>query len=548
MLQRKNIIVRMSLMLVSAMIIISAGIGVWFERRIVAEANAVMYEEVEIGSRIISQALTAFMEKNSPVVNDQLRSFILSIKPDNNLDVSIIDTDGTYILEPKPDIATGSDALVMSRVMPNTGWTVVYTYPRHVYNDYVRSMGWRMLLIGVIAIILVLATIVFIVRFVGRPFVIEQQRLVETKASMEREIEIAGKIQQNFLPHDLSGIEAILLPAKNIGGDFYDVIVQDGICYFCMGDVSGKGIPASMFMASTIMLFRRAVRDEHLDSPAAIMREINRTIERENKHCMFVTMFIGVLNECGKLTYCNAGHCSPVVDGAFLPPAECMPIGAFGEAEYADESISLSVGDSVFLYTDGVTEAKNDHGEFFGEKRLLNLFDAFAPTTDDVLSAVRTFAGAAEQSDDITMLKVVYMPVNTLQFDRISSRLGSTSNIVSEVLKMAASLHADVPDSMRMIVEELIVNIASYSYPAGKDWNDKDSLWITVEYIDSSFVLTFRDHGIPFNPLEATTPDFSLSVEERSIGGLGIFLVKQISSDISYSYSDNTNILRVTCA
>lgn len=403
-------------------------------------------------------------------------------------------------------------------------------------------------MMGLIAIVLVLTVIVLIVRYVARPFVAEQQQLIESQASLERDIDIASEIQRNFLPHDLSGAEAILLPAKNVGGDFYDVIVQGDTCYFCVGDVSGKGIPASMFMASTIMLFRHAVRDGHLTSPAAIIQGINRTIARENEQCMFVTMFVGALHKDGTLTYCNAGHCSPIVDGAFMPPAACMPAGVFDDAQFVDESLRLAAGNSVFLYTDGVTEAMNKHGECFGDQRLLNLFATAQPDMSQVLSAVRSHAGAAEQSDDITMLLIEYQPADTLQFDHISSRLGASGEIISAVLEKAASLHADVPKSMRLIVEELVTNVARYSYPAGGDWGDEDHLWITVEYIDSSFVLTFRDHGVPFNPLTAITPDFSLPVEERPIGGLGIFLVKQQSTDITYAYSQRTNILRITCA
>lgn len=546
--QRKNIIVRMSLWLVSAMIIIAIGSSLWFERLIVTESQVVMYEEAEIATRIITQALVAFLEEQDKVTKEELHNFALTVKPDSKLDITIIDEDGTYILPPKPDIVTGSNALVVSSKVPNTGWTIVYTYPRQVFADYLSILRWRMALIGLTAIVLVLTSILLIVKYVARPFVREQQHLVESKASMERDIDIAGKIQQNFLPQNLSDAEAILLPAKNIGGDLYDVIVKDDTCYFCIGDVSGKGIPASMFMASTVMLFRHAVRNEHLCSPAAIMQGINGTIARDNNGCMFVTMFIGALTKDGTLTYCNAGHCAPIIAGDFLPPAACMPIGVFDEAEYVDESINLSASDYIFLYTDGVTEAMNEHRVCFGDKRLLDLFATSAPTTNQVLSAVRTYAGAAEQNDDITMLKISCLPTDTLQFDHITSRLGSTAEILSLVLEKASSLHATVPESMRLIVEELVVNIARYSYPDDADWGDDDRLWITVEYIDSSFVLTFRDHGVPFNPLTANTPDFSLSVEERPVGGLGIFLVKQLCTDIAYSYSNSTNILRITCA
>lgn len=402
--QRKNIIVKMSLWLVSAMIIIAAVLGLWLEHLIITGARAILYEETEIATHVISASVAAFVKEDRPITDEQMLAFVLAVKPDKDYDISIIDEDGDYIVAPKPDIATGSDALVITHKVADTDWTIVFTYPRHIFAEYLWSLRWRIVLSGLIAIVLVLTCIVLIVRFVARPFVREQQHLIEAKASMELDIDIAGKIQQNFLPHNLSGAEAILLPAKNIGGDLYDIIVQDDTCYFCIGDVSGKGIPASMLMASSIMLFRHAVRDEHLCSPAAIMKGINRTIARENKECMFVTMFIGALAKDGTLTFCNAGHCSPIVAGAFLPMAACMPAGVFDDVEYLDETVTLKAGDSIFLYTDGITEAMNSQKECFGDERLLNLFATSTPSTEEVLSAVRTFAGDAEQSDDITML------------------------------------------------------------------------------------------------------------------------------------------------
>lgn len=553
--ERTTIIARMSLWLVSVLIFIAAGSALWFERFIVSESRVVMYEEAEITTRIITKSIATFLEENKPVSNEELRSHILTIKPDSKLDITIVDKDGAYIMPPKSDIATGEDALVTSSELPDTGWTVVYTYPRHIFTDYLSTMRWRIAVIGLIAIALLLTTIIFIVRYVGKPFVEERQHLAEAQAAMERDIDIASKIQQNFLPQNLSGAEAILLPAKNIGGDLYDVVSQDGTCYFCIGDVSGKGIPASMVMASTVMLFHHAVCEEHLTSPAEIMQGINKTIARENKQCMFVTMFIGALAGDGTLTYCNAGHCSPITGGKFLPQAACMPVGVFDDAAFVDESVVLSAGESLFLYTDGVTEAMNVRGECFGEERLLSLFTSSTPAISEVLSAVQTYADGAEQSDDITLLKIVFLPSDTLQFDHISSRLGSTGEIIDAVLAKAASLHADVPESMRLIVEELVVNVARYAYEGRGEQEGEgragggaaDDLWITVEYCDAAFVLTFRDHGAPFNPLTTDAPNLDLPAEESPIGGLGLFLVKQLSSDLTYSYSDGTNILRVVC-
>lgn len=246
------------------------------------------------------------------------------------------------------------------------------------------------------------------------------QLVITTRAKerIESELNIARSIQMSLVPHDFSpfpdypGLElyASIRPAREVGGDLYDYFIRDSRLYFIIGDVSGKGVPAALFMAVTRTLFRSSA--ERTDSPAAIVTAINDTIIEGNDACMFVTLFVGVLDlATGKLTYCNAGHNQPVLisdaKAALLTVRQNIPAGVFGGYDYEQECLSLSSGDALFLYTDGLTEAENSDHELFGDDRMLSLLSSQNSPREiigAVDAAVSRYAGSAEQSDDLTML------------------------------------------------------------------------------------------------------------------------------------------------
>ena len=235
---------------------------------------------------------------------------------------------------------------------------------------------------------------------------------------IESELNIAKSIQMSMLPEDLEenpyiSIAATLKPAKAVGGDFYDYfyIDEDQLC-FVMADVSGKGVPAAMFMSIT-MSYIRAYSSKQL--PSKIVKRVNNTIAKNNDANMFVTLFLGILDlKSGEFTYVNAGHTSPYIMSDIgtvqaLPSSNNPVVGAFEGIEYTNHSMTLKKDEKLFLYTDGVTEAFSEKDEQFGEERLEEILvqhkDISAETCIEIVQdAITQFAGACEQSDDITIL------------------------------------------------------------------------------------------------------------------------------------------------
>lgn len=278
-------------------------------------------------------------------------------------------------------------------------------------DDMQRSIFWATL-IG----LMVLGLIVHLFARNGR-------RLEATLMEQHRaagELQIANGIQQALLPVEDPQMEATtevstegrLIPAKAVGGDLYNVFVREGRLFFCIGDVSGKGVPSALIMAVTQTLFYNIASQEN--NPAVIMERINATACRNNASNMFVTLFIGVLDlQSGRLDYCNAGHDRPLVNGQLLDVLPNMPVGLFDDFAYEAQQMTIAPGDTLFLYTDGLTEARNAQGELFGLQRVLQLAarcDGMEPKAmvDAVVAEVKHYAEHTEQSDDLTLLAIKY--------------------------------------------------------------------------------------------------------------------------------------------
>ena len=260
------------------------------------------------------------------------------------------------------------------------------------------------------------------------------KQLTETTAARERmesELQIAHDIQMSILPkifppfptRDEFDLFALILPAKEVGGDFYDFfqISESRLC-FVIGDVSGKGVPAALFMAVTKTLIKSFAREREDVTPEAILTHVNEELAAENDACMFVTLFCGMLDtRTGEIQYANAGHNPPLLikengDVTWLPRARSLMAGPMAGVQYQREHLVLSPGDSLFLYTDGVTEAMNHDDALFSDQRLetdlaalsgLGIRDAIQQIMDSILR----FAGGAPQSDDITMMMIRYSGV-----------------------------------------------------------------------------------------------------------------------------------------
>ena len=233
------------------------------------------------------------------------------------------------------------------------------------------------------------------------------------KELMESELRIAHDIQTSMVPHDFPerrniDLYAQLKPAKAVGGDLYDFIFQGDKFYFCIGDVAGKGVPASMLMSATINLFRMTAKEGF--PPEYIATKLNDTLSTDNQDGMFVTMFIGVIDMgSGHMDYCNAGHNPPLLDGSFMDVESNAPIGLWPDIEFVGQQVDYVKNKMLFLYTDGISEAENTAQEQFGEERLqalihLNNMESSRQTIETTIKAVTHFVGDAEQSDDLTMM------------------------------------------------------------------------------------------------------------------------------------------------
>ena len=255
-------------------------------------------------------------------------------------------------------------------------------------------------------------------------------QLEETTTAKERiesELRIAREIQMGMVPHMFNtfpkelGIDlyASMTPAKEVGGDLYDFFLKDKKLYVCVGDVSGKGVPASMTMAVAVNLFRSVAKEGF--TPAQIATRLNGTLSADNNNSIFVTMFIAVIDlDTGHMDFCNAGHNPPVIVNNQMKPGNPnrayfidmesnAPVGLWPELKYIGESIDNIKGHTLLIYTDGLTEAENEEREQHGEERLLELmskheFVNAESTVNKILGDVATHVGSADQSDDLTIL------------------------------------------------------------------------------------------------------------------------------------------------
>ena len=258
-------------------------------------------------------------------------------------------------------------------------------------------------------------------------YVEELKSTTASKAAIENELQVAHNIQMGMLPkvfppypdRDDIDIFGMLSPAREVGGDLFDFYIRDNHLFFCIGDVSGKGVPASLFMAVTRSLFRNI--SAHTSDPGQIITALNEALVDGNDSCMFVTLFVGVIDlENGRIRYSNAGHDQPLLIGrdiCLLPCDANVPLGVMSEWTFTVQESVVDPGTTIFLYTDGITEAENIRYDQFGIQRVeetarLMQAEGISKPHDIVnrmAEAVHAFVGEAHQSDDLTMLAIKYM-------------------------------------------------------------------------------------------------------------------------------------------
>ncbi|MBO7083645.1 MAG: SpoIIE family protein phosphatase [Bacteroidales bacterium] len=436
-----------------------------------------------------------------------------------------------------------------------TGWSLSIVLPEKELYSGVRRIGMIVKLLQLLG----LAMLVVILRVVAKHRV-KYQHINEQKERIENELHIASEIQMAMIPKtfppfperkDLDLVAAII-PAKEVGGDLYDFYIRDEKLFFCIGDVSGKGIPASLVMAVTRSLFR--AMSAHDDSPAKIVTSMNNSMSETNESSMFVTFFCGVLDlSAGQLRYCNAGHNPPMIltDAIRMLPVEPnLPLGILKGMNYIEQETPFLYDDALFLYTDGLSEAENASQEQFGEARIKAALHGKKRSIDhleNIKQQVSLFVGDAPQSDDLTMLFIHYLPQeDTLQQERhlvLHNDIQQIPQLADFVETIAHEKHLSQSLAMgiNLALEEAVSNVILYAYP-----KETDGL-VDVEAIlrKESLEFIIVDSGVPFDPTAAPDVDTNLPAEERSIGGLGIHLVRELMDSVSYERKDGKNYLRM---
>ena len=487
--------------------------------------------------------------------------FVTSLVNDSTAERRLSSNGRSKIIDFDTRDRDGSVFVTNMRGIPH--WQIaVVCYDDEVYGSLLE-LRYHLLLLSLLAF----GILVYLVR----RFVKDEEKLRSQALEQERmagELHIANNIQQTLLPEEDGAmkdiddvqVEGRLIPAKAVGGDLYNAFVRDGKLFFCIGDVSGKGIPSALIMAIMQALFRNIASRE--DNPSHIMKRLNETACRNNKANIFVTLFVGVLDlPTGHLHYCNAGHELPIMIRTQNSKAEIsnieakpnLPVGLFEDFEYEMQTIQMQPGSALFLYTDGLTEARNAKGKLFGRDRVGQMI-AEAGTTNPkqlveaAIGCWQKFIGETEQSDDLTLLALNYTP---LQEQNIMGEGITLKNDVKEVEELGSfvkqvaeslSLDKSLTGRLRLAVEETVVNVMEYAYPQGTTGD------VNIRATSNGRRLKFiiSDSGIPFNPTEVTAADTTLSAEERPIGGLGILLVRELMDSINYERINGQNVLTLT--
>ena len=384
--------------------------------------------------------------------------------------------------------------------------------------------------------------------------------IAEAAARIDKELEYAKQIQLSALPTNFPEgedfeIYAQMIAAKEVGGDFYDFYkLNDKTVAFLAADVSGKGIPAAMFMMTSKTIIKDLAES---GLPVnEIFTKANEKLCENNESGMFVTVWMGILDlTTGRMQFANAGHNPPLLkraDGSFeyLKTRAGFVLAGMEGVRYRVGELTLSPGDRLFLYTDGVTEATNADSQLYGEDRLLSFMNENAAVgAVELLPALKAnideFVGDAPQFDDITMLMFDFKPVkgeSHMTQKTFPAKIEALSDVLGFVDQTLEGFECPMKVQMAVCVaiEEVFVNVAHYAYGGGEG-----DMTLGIGYDESSREITFRmtDGGVPFDPLQKPDPDITLSAEDREIGGLGIFITKKTMDSVTYAYENGENVL-----
>ena len=416
------------------------------------------------------------------------------------------------------------------------------------------------------------------------------ERLYSVTVERQRtatELDVARQIQMSAVPHDFDSlterfaldIAGFMRPAREVGGDFYDVfeVGERGVA-FVIGDVSGKGVPAALFMMRAQSLLRQYLLET--DDLGTAFTLANRQLCERNDSMLFVAAFACVVDTAtGEVRYANAGHNPPVLkQNGKLGYLACRPglvLGAMDVVKYREGSFACSPGEGLLLYTDGVSEAANAAEELYGEERLLETLaridasggegvpvgsDVQAPdvaaaasaaaassaqaAVNSLVASVDAFAGEAPQADDITMLAFRWnLPVQRLTLPADDAELDNLFAFLEPICEGEGRTPKMVAQMM-LVCEEVFVNICHYGFPDGQPRLPVD-IEAAVDERAGCLHLVFSDQGIAYDPLSHDAKKVDPADEQRK-GGLGILLMRKYMDDLRYTRADGRNILRMT--
>ena len=420
----------------------------------------------------------------------------------------------------------GEKEYVFYAPIDRANWSMAIVIPhKEIYGD-VQRVALIVILLQVLGIL--------VMSYILYKAVKNQMRfreVSEKKSRIDSELRVARDIQMSMIPTSFQpapgqtevDISGIVVPAKEVGGDLYDFYDRDGKLFFCIGDVSGKGVPAALVMSVTRSLFRSV--SAHEKNPQRIVSVMNESLAD--------------LNETGK--------------AAFLDVIPNLPLGVMPGMQYQEQETNLSSGEGLFLYTDGLTEAENADYQLFGEARLLENAVRFGGEkagafVKSMAGAVKSHIHGIDPSDDLTMLAVRFTNPSPSTGDvrRLTLR-----NDIDEIPKLHALIQSIAEEtdmdhalamSLNLALEEAVSNVMLYAYPAGSP----GQVDIEAAVLDDRIDFRVSDSGVPFDPTVASDPDLAADLKDRPIGGLGIFLVKRIMDEVSYTWENGRNILTMT--
>ena len=378
-----------------------------------------------------------------------------------------------------------------------------------------------------------------------------EQEKTRTELDVAKEIQMAT-LPTEFVTSEDVEIQAELKAAKSVGGDFYDYFLLDnGHIALLIADVSGKGIPAAMFMMKTITCFRNCVSIDK--SPEEVLREVNRIINKGNDSNMFVTCFYAVINtKTGEMVFANAGHNPPIVgqkqNYKFLKCKPGFVLGPLKDVFVTNETYRLQSGDTLTLYTDGITEARNSKGLFYGEDRLLGVFNSkiyscLVEAHHTLKDDIERFVDGEDQADDMTYITMKYHGDKYLfkeevfkgEKENLLKMIGLINNFAHEM-----DIEEGFINNLCVVADEMLSNIIKYGYA---EYTDDIFIRLLYNVDQNEFVMTIIDRAEKFNPFEVDNKPLEGNIAKRKEGGLGILIVKKLMSEYAYDYINHKNIV-----